>query len=805
MWRWIVLCCISLWITVPAFAAFNLTLPIIYSDKEIGEVPVEVDGMTLTGIGKEDLKAILGARVSPEWWHNIEKKNTSLNAYIEPKLLAENGLGIELDPENLVILVIVSSELLAEQDINLSNGYPLFIPTESGNFAWLNSINTRYDMNWDKSTESWSTSVDWLSQLNIGGAKGVNALLANYIYSDQEETRFQRGEWKAFYDEPNMPLRISVGDISSGESGHITNIALGGISIESRYADLQPNRDISPESSQQLVLLESAEVDVYVNGERISGGRLEPGRYNLQNLMLGNGANDITVEVSYLSGRQETLKFTQFYNSKLLEEGLFDYAFSSGKPLNYNDDGIDYSDVVVSTGFIEYGVLNWLTLGVNGLHTTDGQVIGGIATLSSDFGNLTGRFSVSDGELHDKGKITSLDYEHSVIGRGDSQSPNLRLAIEHSKQFVSQPWLESEYENEYLRYLGNYFWQITSEFDLTLSGRLTTYPIADKEITATTLLNWRKRNLAVGVGMEYEESERYTEPDSRILFTLDWSWYSKYDDHRMGVSYNSESQRSRIYLNNEGLERVGDAGYRIEAEKDDYQVNQKAVASYTANRFRVESEISRYEMQATGYESYQASIRASTAIGIVDNQIGWGRVPSGPFVIASLHPTLPNSRADLDVAQDGVATAQATSLINGMFSLSQPYATNHVDYNVIDAPIGYDWGEGQISFTPGIATGHFMQIGSDASYTAKGVLLFNDESPLDYYQGTIKNDHKSVRFFTNKQGRFFVQGLTPGKYTLTPDGMDMPDVLIQIIKKETSLVDLGVIYVTCEGGCNNDK
>ncbi len=126
----------------------------------------------------------------------------------------------------------MSSELLAEQDINLSNGYPLFIPTESGNFAWLNSINTRYDMNWDKNTESWSTSVDWLSQLNIGGAKGVNALLANYIYSDQEETRFQRGEWKAFYDEPNMPLRISVGDISSGESGHITNIALGGFQLK---------------------------------------------------------------------------------------------------------------------------------------------------------------------------------------------------------------------------------------------------------------------------------------------------------------------------------------------------------------------------------------------------------------------------------------------------------------------------------------------------------------------------------------------------------------------------------------------
>ncbi|MCV3264386.1 hypothetical protein OGZ01_24965 [Vibrio harveyi] len=61
-------------------------------------------------------------------------------------------------------------------------------------------------------------------------------------------------------------------------------------------------------------------MEVYVNGERISGGRLEPGRYNLKNLILDNGANDITVVVNYVSGKQEVLRFTQFYNAKLLKK-----------------------------------------------------------------------------------------------------------------------------------------------------------------------------------------------------------------------------------------------------------------------------------------------------------------------------------------------------------------------------------------------------------------------------------------------------------------------------------------------------
>ncbi len=803
MRRLMLLFCSLLCLSLPTTAAFNVTLPVIYGDSELGQLPVLVDGMTLTALSTADLKNLLSERLSDHWWTELEGENTDDSGFVSIQLLSKFGLSAKLDQEALVIDLFISPETLAEQNISLANQYPLFIPSESGSFAWLNSLNARYDTVWSDSLQESSTSIDWLSQLNIGGSNGLNVQMANYLDSNEIGTDFHRGEWKAFYDRPNTPMRVSVGDVSTGESGHISSMAIGGITIDSRYADLQPNRDISPESSQQLFLLESADVDVYVNGERISGGRLEPGRYNLQKLMLGNGANDITVYVSYLSGKQETLVFTQFYNSRLLERGLFDYSFSTGRPLNYGESGIEYSDMWVTTGFVEYGFLDWLTIGANGLSSDDGVVIGSIMTLSSDWGNITGRFSMSHIKDQETGNVVSIDYEHSVIGRGETQSPNLRLAIEHSDYFTNQPWVQNDYMNKFIRYLGNYYWQINSQFDFTLSGKLTTFSELENEFTASSLVNWRENNLALGVGVEYEESERYTDPDSRMLFTVDWSWYSSNDDYRIGLSYNGKDERSRFYLSNEGSEKVGDIGVRAEIENDQHQEKQNVLASYTANRYRSEIEITRNNSKSTDYDTYQTSLRANTAIGIVDGHLGWGRAPSGPFVVSSLHPTLAKNTADLDVDQDGRPTAQATSLIDGLYPLTQPYSSNHIDYNMKDAPLGYDWGEGQITFIPGAATGHFMEIGSDASYTIKGILQFVDGSPLTYYQGKIKGEDIAISIFTNKQGRFFIQGLTPGSYTLTVDGIKhSSSIKVQVIGGESNLIDVGVLRIACAGVCD---
>ncbi|WP_274887772.1 fimbria/pilus outer membrane usher protein [Vibrio harveyi] len=780
-------------------SSYSLSLPLVYEQNPLGELPVEINGMALERVSVDALQDLLGTRVSPEWWSQFFGSEPS--TFVDIETLAERGIEVTLNTESLFIDVRLSAQILSEQDITLSSGYPDFIPSESGSINWLNSFSFAYNNYWQEDVETWDSSLDWLSQGNIGGASGVNFLLANYLEADNETTKFSRGEWIAFYDDPNLPMRASTGDVISGESGHIYGMSLGGFSIESRYADLQPDRETSPESSQQLVLLESAEVEVYVNGERISGGRLEPGRYNLKNLILDNGANDITVVVNYVSGKQEVLRFTQFYNAKLLKKGLIDYSFSVGQPIIYDNRQVEYEEEWVATGYLEYGVTDWLTAGANGLYAQDGSIFGALFTFKSGVGNVTARYSLSSASLGEDGWIASLDYENSIFGSGESQSPNLRFAIEKSDDFQNKPWKESQEGNSYTQYLANYFWQINSKFDLTLTGRLTQLPPDDDELRGSVLLNWRHGGFTVGVGSEYEESERYNEPDTRFLFTFEYNWYSDEHGNRIGLSYNSENERSRAYFSNEGLNYVGDYGVRIEAEQDEFRDTQRAQLSYTANRFRAESEVSRDVVRKEDTEQYQASLRLATAVGMVDGDWGWGRATSGPFVVAEMHPTLGEATANLDVDSQGRPTAMATKHLNGLVSISQPYARYAMDYNVMDSPVGYDWGDGKLELMPAAATGYLLTIGSDASYTASGYLKRLSGEPIEYRQGRVLVDDEQIEFFTNKQGRFFIQGLRPGIYTVELYGLQISPVVISIPESDTSLIDLGEITVMP----NNDK
>ncbi|RJX75796.1 pilus assembly protein PapC [Vibrio sinensis] len=816
MWRSILaLIAVAMFTASVSAGTYRLSLPLVYGEKALGDLPIEVDGMTLTSIAFAPLIELLGNRISKQWVENHFP--TERASYISMHELKEKGIDVALDGESLLLYVTLEPALLNEQNVELASQYPNFEASPSGTVSWLNSFNFAYNNDWNDDSQTWSSSIDWLSQMNLGGAEGINVQLANYFESDNETSEFVRGEWTAFHDRPNLPLRFSIGDVLTGESGHIYGMSLGGFSFESSYEQLQPDREISPQSSQQLVLLESAEVEIYVNGERVSGGRLEPGRYNLQNLILDNGANDITVVVNYVSGNQEVLRFTQFYNAKLLEEGLLDYAFSLGRPIKYGNQGVDYEDVWLATGFAEYGLTDWLTVGANGLVAQDGGILGALATFKSPVGNITARYSVSHNERDNsnnpivkgnQGWIGSIDYENSVIGSGDSQSPNLRLAVEQSDKFNNAPWKSGDniYANtsDYTQYLANYFWQINNELDLSFAARYSQYAVEGDDILSSVLLNWRRGGLTLGVGTEYEDSYRYSEPDSRWLINFEYNWYSRESANQLGISYNSNNERSRVFFNNEGRNYVGDIGVRIEAEQDKYQQKQKAELSYTANRFRTESEVIRHVNRHDDSESYHGALRLATAIGMVDGHWGWGRTSTGPFVVAALHPTLQGATANLDVNTEGKALALASPNINGLFSVSQPFSSNSMDYTVIDAPLGYDWGDGTLDISPGAATGHYLLMGSDASLSANGYLYFADGKPIAYRQGRIIGDENAVEFFTNKQGRFYIQGVGDGVYSIELYGLDVFPVAIEIPSTSSSLVDLGQIKVECRGECDEE-
>lgn len=789
----------------------TFSLPLEINGREIGSLPVSLDGAEVNAVSLTSLKSILGPRVSDVVWQALlakHIKNDAADAMVPLTSIAEQGIDLIFSSAKLILTVDISPEAFGQSNVDFGEEFNLFIPSKSGNFSWLNSINFTHNQSWQADSSDNFSSVDWLGQINIGGANGFNMVTANYLEVADNETNMFRGEWKAFYDNPSAPFRLSVGDVlsgaSSGSVGHLSNMSLGGLSIKSDYAELQPERTIGPNNSQELILNESAAIDVSINGQVIFSGRQEAGRYNLSNLPMANGANDIVVNITYLSGRTERLIFSQFYNNNLLNEGMINYGATVGVPSIFTDEGIEYLDSWAVTGFAEYGVSSWLTLGGNSAVAKYGQVLGTTATLGTDWGNLSGRLSFSNLENTGAGNILSFTFEKSSLSSKKDNTYNFRLGIDFADSFTTTIWDADTVVTSYDRYLAHYVWLFNEHWDATLSGDYSKEALGDENTNATFKLSYKTGNWTFGSGVNYQESEQYNDADIEYFFTFDWRNTNINSGINFSANYDSVNNHASLDLNRTGQDRVGSVGYRVQAEYEDNRDSQTAQLTYTANRVRLEGEVERNKTRSSD-ASYSASIRGNTAIGIVDGKVGWGRATDGPFMVTHLHPSLSGQEAQLGTGQQEDYKAAANRVIGGLLPLDVAYSQNIIDVNVPNAPVGYDWGESRIIISPGATTGHFLMIGSDNAYTAKGVLKDANGDPISYLQGQIVSDKSQLSFFTNKAGRFYVQGIGPGKYTVIIADDKYESLSIVIEQADSHLIELGTLNIKCiKENCDED-
>ncbi|WP_157490804.1 fimbria/pilus outer membrane usher protein [Enterovibrio coralii] len=564
--------------------AMTFTVPLNMDGHELGMLPVSLSGMDVEAVSESELKAILGHRVAEKIWQVLgENKQIGNDGMVPLKALEAQGITLTFDASTLTMAAKISTKAFGQANVDFGEGFVPFVPTESSEFSWLNSLNFSHQESWQDSSNVSYTSFDWLAQFNIGGATGVNLDAANYLEISDGDAQVLRGEWTAFYDNPNAPYRFSLGDVESGVSGYLSNISMGGLSIESDYAELQPQRMVGPGNNQELILQESAEVEIEVNGQVIFSGRQEAGRFNLMNLPMVNGANDITVHVTYLSGKQETFVFTQFYNSNLLDKGMVNYAFTAGVPSVFADKGIDYTNTWAMTGFVEYGVSSSLTVGANGLAAKYGNLLGGLATVGTDWGNLSSRLSFSEYDHGDVGNILSFGFESAVIGASESQTPNLRLSAEFASDYITSPWEAEALPVSYDRYLANYMWSITEQWSATVSASYFDDDSDDAQTSTTSMLNWKNGDVTVGAGMTYTDSKAPETDETQYFLTLDLRWNHKKYGYSLGASYNTLANQSRVDISRANSDRVGGVGYRAMLEHDDNRDRENALLSYTAN------------------------------------------------------------------------------------------------------------------------------------------------------------------------------------------------------------------------------
>src|SRR5690606_15814684 len=99
------------------------------------------------------------------------------------------------------------------------------------------------------------------------------------------------------FDQPADYRRWYLGDLSVETRGRQGFVEMGGVGVTRQKQRFDSFRNNVLSGGRQLVLQESSTVRVLRNGVFVREFRLDPGQYDLSNLPLDAGSNDIQLEI----------------------------------------------------------------------------------------------------------------------------------------------------------------------------------------------------------------------------------------------------------------------------------------------------------------------------------------------------------------------------------------------------------------------------------------------------------------------------------------------------------------------------
>ena len=766
----------------PTGRTIDLQVPLKDAGGVIGTVILRIDADDSLSLDSQGVLTLLGETLAPEVLRDLGA--AAQEGRITPEDFAVQGLLLRFDAGLLELVLEVPSDARQEQLLSLARQREgsgrLDAPAGLSGFA---NINAGANHVADAEREEGNGFSDL--QIDIDGALRAWGPVLEFetTYSDEELTgapSFTRRGTRLLLDDPDMALTFGGGDLFTGGRGLQDSVDLLGLGV-TRDFDLQPSRNVRPRAGRRFTLTRPSTVDVQVGGVTIRRLRLGPGTFDLRDIPLTSGSNEIELVIEDDAGQVERIRFDALFDADLLEPGTYDYSLSAGFFAEPEGDSLEYRfDAPVASGFLRAGLTPSLTLGLNAQGGEARQQAGAEALFPTALGTFA--LDVAASHIRDRGPGfgTELNFD-ADFGRDDLRNRRLTVSFEAFTR---------DYEG---LDLGDF----ETEDDAALSDTALDLSI----IYGQTL--WA--DLRGTLGLEFSR-ERGDRDDSVTLSTslagqlpvtqgAGWSlrveWDSAADTRDMGFSgflsvsipldrsssilneIDSEDRSSRTeYQYQGGNGRIGafNADLAVStSEEDDFEA--EGGADYTGNRFRIDLDHdTRFtELEGDGRETVTRG-RLRTALAFAGSQVAIGREIGDSFAILHGHPTLEGRRIRVEPSPQG-DVAQSDFLGPALVPNLGSHALRTVTLEVDDLPPGYDLGAGVFALAPPRAAGYALQVGSGATVTVLGTLTdAQTGEPLGLVAGQAVHledqDFAPVTFFSNRVGRFAISGLKPGRYEL---------------------------------------
>lgn len=579
------------------------------------------------------------------------------------------------------------------------------------------------------------------------------------------QRRFRREGTRLVYDDLRRTARYTVGDLEPISRGFSGASPMAGASIVRVYSDLEPQRNIQPRGQRSFTLTRPSTVETIVNGQSAQQVRLNPGTYDITDFPFAQGSNDVRLIIRDDSGREEVISFSLNFDRTLLAAGLTEFGLYAGVETPFSSNGRSYSDRPVASGFFRRGMTDELTVGGNFQAGKKGGVAGAEIVWAAPLGTLAFNLAGSSNKGVGSGYAANVGYEFTRT-TADGNIRSLTASFQTISKDFGSPGTGTA-RNPY-----------AYEFGATYSQSL-----GPKHYVTADIFH------SVGRGSTPDQSSfRATygwRPNDRIFITAEGSYEDRSRDSGLGFrvsltyrfnrqssgSADFDTRRERARLGYQRSEGTGVGSYsasvNVERVEDSSGVN--ASFNMLTNRAEIGAAHLTSFANGGGITDQRTSLRTAFSIAYAGGQVALSRPIYDSFAIVKTHESLNGKRVYLD-PRGSEYTARSDGLGAAVLPELSAYSPRSISYDVPDAPPGYDLGSGVLQFQSPYRAGHLIEVGSGYFVTYTGQLLKADGSPLELTAGNAFEDAHPERapllMFTNRNGRFAVQGLRPGGWRI---------------------------------------
>lgn len=767
---------LAMLLSIPMFAAaagsvYVMDLPMRMDDREIGTVTVGILGMELEYVQADSFSAAVKPHLNTQTLEAIAGL-ADPEGRISVERIRERGLALEFEPASLQLVLSPGRAQRAVRDMRgRAPGRSGVARSEASVAAVLNYNLTQdyvHQSRFEEGREPLRGVLD--GAINLGFL-GPVALESEVFYEEDEGETWRRGNSRLVVDDQARAIRYSAGDVfyQSGEFQGAPGLL--GLSAERRYGVLQPFNIVTSSGQQTFFIDQTSRVDVYVNGIYQTSQRLAPGQYNLSDFAFADGLNDIELVVTDNFGRVERIGFSLFLDNNLLKPGVSEFSINAGVRRDPDSiEGIDYDyDRPAASGFFRYGVTEEVTLGVQAQGEEDLSVYGLEGIWGTPVGVFSTTGSYSNSEQFDEAVGAAGRWEYEVSVPGLTQPLSMQWAtIYNEENYLSlgqdEPANVFEFQHQ-VRLASSLPWN--TYFSVGYRQAKAFDPIEDESAVSLSVskrFDW----FNVNVFLDYVESE---EDEVNALVNLSVPLGR---GRQIRATYNRQQKTTGLQYSDYPVNAVHDLAGSIGIERDTLDMEEHRVSGaldYTGNRFVARID---HDYNQEGFFDGETEERTRAELGgalvFADGTVALSRPVFDAFAIVERHESL----ADTDIVVN--ETPYGPSAIANDFGPAvvpdlSSYRDQQVYWEAERPPAGYDMGDVGRRLTPNYKSGAVYMAGSSASVIAIGTVVVEDDQDVALKTLVVKpadgREFPERQTFTNRNGRFVVQKLEPGRYSIT--------------------------------------